>query len=222
MARKFREARSIRRKASSIKPKIKIIAFCEGENTEPDFIKGFSKLHGNGLVSVECVGAAGTPVTIVNACAEMVKTLNRKARKSDDPLDKNYQVWAVFDRDEHPNVEAAFDKAHANNIKVAFSNPCFELWPYLHYASQTADIHRWDMQKKLEPHMNSYDSKSSKIVCPIELNGTGQYQQAKLRAIRLSDAHKEVGVPCIEQNPSTNIYHLFDLIIENGKSKKSC
>ena len=152
----------------------------------------------------------------------MVKDLKRNARKSDDPLDKNYQVWAVFDRDEHPNVGAAFDKAHANNVKVAFSNPCFELWPYLHYTSQTADIHRRDMQKKLEPHMDNYDSKSSKIVCPIELNETGDYEKAKSRAISLSRTHEEVGVSRIEQNPSTDIYRLFDLIIENGKSKKSC
>ncbi|MBQ4858488.1 RloB family protein [Pseudoalteromonas sp. MMG007] len=222
MGRNFRQARSIKRKAGSIQPKIKIVAFCEGKNTEPDFINGFSKLHGNGLVFVECVRAAGVPMTLVDACSEKVKKLNKLAKKSDDPLDKNFQVWGVFDRDEHPNVAAAFDKARANDVRVAFSNPCFELWPYLHYKMQSADIHRKEMQKKLEPLMKSYDSNNSKVVCPFELDLAGDYEEAKARSIKLRQNHQQVGIEEIEQNPSTNVYELFDLIIENGKKKTSC
>lgn len=44
------------------------------------------------------------------------------------------EIWAIFDRDEHPDVLAACDavKAHPK-IKIAFSNPSFDFWLLLHF-----------------------------------------------------------------------------------------
>ncbi|WP_052704046.1 RloB family protein [Vibrio nigripulchritudo] len=220
--RNFRKNKPItRRKGTRLKPKIKIYAFCEGKNTEPEFINKFSLIHGNGLVEVKCVGAVGTPVTIVDECTKEIKNLRRQQRKSNDPLDKNFQIWAVFDRDEHPNVSSAIDKASANNIKVAFSNPCFELWPLLHFESQTANIHRKVLQKHLETKLDGYDSEVSKSVCPEQLGKKGCYETAKKRAMSLHTTHTQVGVKLVDMNPYTNVYELFDEIIENGKKQKS-
>ncbi|WP_175514072.1 RloB family protein [Oceanisphaera psychrotolerans] len=222
MARNIRKSSSVSRgKGSSIKPKIKIIAYCEGKNTEPEFLKSFSLIHGNGLIKIECVGAAGVPVTIVNTCAEKIRELNKIAKKSNEPLDNDYQVWAVFDRDEHHNVEAAIEKARANNIKVAFSNPCFEIWPYLHFDNQTAPIHRLDMQKKLEGVLEGYDHKRSKTVCAKKIHETGNYEKAKRRAIDMIAQHEQVGIMKVDMNPSTNAHELLDLIIKNGRRKTS-
>lgn len=58
-------------------------------------------------------------------------------------FDKGIHIWCVFDRDFNgiPNEldkdEISFDEsphtAKRNNIKVAWSNDCFELWILLHY-----------------------------------------------------------------------------------------
>ncbi|MCI6151965.1 MAG: RloB family protein [Fusobacterium perfoetens] len=42
------------------------------------------------------------------------------------------EIWVVFDKDDF-NIEPAIKKAHENNIFVAFSNPCFELWFLNHF-----------------------------------------------------------------------------------------
>jgi hypothetical protein len=216
---KFKSARPIKRQSGNRKkPKFKIYTFCEGKNTEPLFIEGFSKVKGNGLVIVECVGAQGAPKQIVQACSDKMRELKKLAKKSADPLDKSFEIWAVFDRDEHPKVSEALEQAKANDIKIAFSNPCFEIWPLLHFESQTANIHRHTLQKKLKQHIPSYNPKTSKLVCPVELDNTGNYEVAKKRAISLISSHERSDTSKIEMNPSTDIFQLFDKIIMNGRS----
>lgn len=46
------------------------------------------------------------------------------------------EVWAIFDRDEHPDVMKAINavKKHSK-IKIAFSHPSFDFWLLLHFCS---------------------------------------------------------------------------------------
>lgn len=195
------------------KVKIKLVAVCEGQNTEPDFIDDFRLAKGNGLVDVRAIRAAGVPLTIVDKAIAEKKALAKVARRSADPIDRNFEVWAVFDRDEHPHIPAAFDKAYANGIKIAYSNPCFELWPMLHIRNQGAEIHRHDLQRALSIELPCYDADGAKVVKLADL--PNNYDEAKRRAEALGRRHEEVGVP--KANPYTDVYNLFDAIIENGK-----
>ncbi|MFD2419357.1 RloB family protein [Amycolatopsis pigmentata] len=45
------------------------------------------------------------------------------------------EIWAIFDRDEHPDVLTARDavKDHPK-IKIAFSHPSFDFWLLLHFS----------------------------------------------------------------------------------------
>lgn len=63
-----------------------------------------------------------------------------------DPPPRNPAVWALFDRDQHPDVPTAFAlvrqhnaeagiKPDMVNVEVAFSNPSFDLWLLLHFQS---------------------------------------------------------------------------------------
>ncbi|KAB8183256.1 hypothetical protein FH608_049290 [Nonomuraea phyllanthi] len=54
-----------------------------------------------------------------------------KLGELDDP--EREQVWAFFDRDDHDLVEESYARAKAAGVKVAYSNPCFELWLLLHF-----------------------------------------------------------------------------------------
>ena len=51
-----------------------------------------------------------------------------------EEAEEGAQKWALFDRDEHVDVPAAFEKAKQNEIKVAFSHPSLDLWLLLHFA----------------------------------------------------------------------------------------
>ena len=212
MARRKIEVRNLSRGKPHKKPKLTIYAYCEGKNSEPDYLTAFCRINGNGMVHVTSLKAQGVPKTIVNRCILKKDELVESYKKSKDPLDNKYEIWAVFDCDEHPCINESFQRADSKGIYVAYSNPCFELWALLHIRSQEANIHRHDLQSVLAKELSGYDIKSKKI-CAVLLNNN--YDEAKERAINLSKRHEAVGSPFA--NPYTDIYKLLDKIIANGK-----
>lgn len=215
MARKIPSSRSIKRNLGTKSPKFLIIAVCEGKNTEPQYLEKFASDHGNGLVRLELIAPAGAPITIVNKAVDKIKELCTKAKKKDaNSFDKNYEVWAVFDVDEHPNIPKAMDMARANNVKTAISNPCIEIWVLLFFDFHGASIHRHDLQNKLAHLIPTYNPNGSKII-DYDLLRDG-YAIAKKRAQKLMANHEETGVNFPQGNPSTNIYQLLDKIREQG------
>ena len=69
---------------------------------------------------------------------------NRRKLKR-DRLATRDSVWAMFDRDIHKRFDEARDLARGNGIRLAISNPCFELWGILHYQDQNAPLGRQEM-----------------------------------------------------------------------------
>lgn len=103
--------------------------FCEGEKTEPLYIKGYiNHFHSEkrNILVVEKTNK-NTPVQLVEVAIEAKKNGN-----TDDI------VWVVFDREavskySHELHAQARQKADSNGIEIAFSNVCFEYWILLHF-----------------------------------------------------------------------------------------
>ena len=212
MARQLPKSRSTSRKLGTKSPKFLIIAVCEGKNTEPEYLKSFAKQHGNGLVEVETVAPAGAPFTIVKKAVEIKKQRDAQAKKAVDSFDGLFEVWAVFDVDEHPNIPQALDMAKANKVHTAISNPCIEIWALWHITPHCAHIHRHDLQRKLALAMPKYDSERSKQFDFEQIKH--DFAVAKTRAEKQLADHEATGNPLA--NPSTTFYRLLDRIIENG------
>ena len=128
------------RKSKKLPPKPLILIITEGIKTEPEYFNGLRKYKRINRDRVRIISSkvcGGTdPDTIVKCAKDAKRQLEKDAGLSYD------EVWCVFDRDEHQNLKQAIDKAYANKLKIAFSNPCFELWCYLHFELQTAYIDR--------------------------------------------------------------------------------
>lgn len=61
---------------------------------------------------------------LINKCKEIVA------------YDPQYRIpWIVFDRDRVINFDEIISDAKANNIKVGWSNPCFEIWMFAYYGN---------------------------------------------------------------------------------------
>lgn len=65
------------------------------------------------------------------------------------------QIWCVFDVDDFLKQDKetftkALKKAKENHINIAWSNPCFELWPMLHFELIETAIDAESCQKKLK------------------------------------------------------------------------
>lgn len=74
-------------------PPNSILIVCEGEKTEPNYFRAFSRLISSVKVKVEGCG--------MNTLSLVKKTweISQKARKNGENYD---QVWCVFDKDNNP------------------------------------------------------------------------------------------------------------------------
>lgn len=159
--RKFPKTPKLARRKPLCSPKLKLVVVCEGEKTEPKYLDDFTKDYNNHLVEVKIIPKGGAPVTLVKKAIEFKKELERTARRTKNSFDQRFQVWGLFDVDEHPNIPQAKDLARGNDIALGISNPCFELWGLLHIRNHDAPIHRHDLQRLLGQEMPGYSHKFS-------------------------------------------------------------
>lgn len=203
MARRH-DDRSIKRRGPSRQPKVRILVVCEGKKTEPGYLKQFQHHVRNPRVHVEPLGPAGVPITVVETAIAERRLADEEARRQRDENLRWDQVWAVFDIDEHPNVAAAKQLALANDILLAVSNPCFELWAFLHFVDQQGHIERGRLRAALQEHLPGYDKELS---FPRMHAG---YDDAVRRARQLDDAATRVDRA--GRNPTTGVYLLTEVI----------
>jgi len=213
MSRRLPKTPKIKRRGAKQDPEKKIVVVCEGRNTEPQYIKDFARDKKHPLVDCKTIDGVGVPKTIVDRAIHEKEKLSRIARRSGNSFDKKYEVWCVSDRDEHHGMAQEMQRARDNGLLYALSNPCVELWGYLHYFQNDAPIHRHDMQRMLTGVMPGYDHAHGAIFDYESMKES--YNDALSRAKELIRRREEEGGPC--SNPSTNIYELMESI---GKAKE--
>ena len=133
----LRSARTFRRPAPAKAQYEVALIVCEGEKTEPEYLKGLRKSLDLNPANVKIVGADGNdPVSIVR---EAIQRYRSNAGEFD-------RVFCVFDRDGHANYQQALDLVAnsplgKNRILTAITSvPCFEVWILLHYAYSSAPV----------------------------------------------------------------------------------
>jgi len=87
--------KSIKRRKAQGEPKFRIVVVCEGEKTEPAYLRDFARHNGNGLVDVVLIPKGGVPLTLVEKAVEIKRKLVMEARRSGDSFDKKFQVWGM-------------------------------------------------------------------------------------------------------------------------------
>ena len=156
------------------------------------------------------MGQRGVPKTVVReACGEMDR-LRDAARRSGG----RFEVWAVCDRDEHACFDEARTRAAQKGVGFAWSSPCVELWALLHFADQTAGIHRHDCQRALHAAMPKYRHDKAPLF-DHELLTDERRAQAHARAIHLHGRAADADDPWY--NPTTALWKLVK-VIEHGNS----
>ena len=138
MARRgARPARTFRRQAPVRAQYEVTLIVCEGEKTEPEYLKGLRNALDLNPANIKIVSADGNdPVSIVR---QAIATY----RSSPGEFDR---VFCVFDRDDHVNYQQALDLV-ANSplgkkqiLAAITSVPCFEIWILLHYLYSSAPV----------------------------------------------------------------------------------
>lgn len=219
MARRTKTARrgvpNPRRRGPQQEPKQRFILFCEGKNTEPAYFGALRRAYRGTLISIEAVGDLGVPRTIAEKAVEHTRALglNRRSRRKKDSFEENDQVWAVFDRDEHPHFDEAVALCERGGVHVGRSNPCFELWLILHEMDHDREENRHEMQKILESLRPEYDRDSGKTPNCDEM--LARVEDAEERGERQLQNREQDLKPY--GNPSTTVGRLTRAISEAAK-----
>ncbi len=177
--------------------------FVEGEKTEAGYLLPWRRsLRDRVLITVDTYRGAAPLSLVEQAVATKKETEREEARGRGSAYD---EIWCIFDRDLHSNVDGALTLAERHGIGVVLSNPCIELWFILHFEDRTASMHRHDAQRRA----------ADLLGCRKVLTATAaemlvaRYDEARVRAQALDAKHAGDASPP-RSNPSSDMWRLID------------
>lgn len=200
MAARRRPTRPLGRKVGTRAEYRTILVFCEGANTEPDYLKAVKDLphvKANASVKIVLDPCQGVPLTLVQRAVE---------RMQDSEID---ECWCVFDVEwpkNHPNLKDAIGLAKAHGVGLAISNPCFELWLILHHREHSSYIDT----KCAESASKKLDGRGGKHIDPAVYMPLRK--SAERRAAVLAKRHEGDGNTLPNNNPSSSMYELLQVL----------
>ena len=199
--RRHRQRRPARTRPSK-NPKRRLLVACEGDVTEPSYIKGCEGKFQEALVWI--LPEHGDPRKLVELAKSERDRARAQAKRERDEFAAYDEVRCAFDRDQHERFEDACQMARDNQLELAVSNPCFELWLLLHFRESPGAQHRRHLQRKLKKFLPGYDKHFD-----FELVAD-RVDQAVKRAGRLDQQARRMGEPFL--NPTTGVYRLIESI----------
>lgn len=180
-----------------------IVIFTEGQKTEVSYFEYWAKLNKE-TVNVDISTQHGVPWSLVRWAAET----RRQDRKFGRTRTNNTEYWCVFDRNSHLKIPDAIQMARDNDIHVAMSNPCIELWFLLHYEDHAAHTGRREAQRR-SSQLLTWHKKA--LPSDVLERLADRYEEARNRAWRLDERHRGDGRPP-RSNPSSDVWRLVDRI----------
>lgn len=194
------------RAAATKNPARRLLVVCEGTVTEPAYLRGFERHIRNATLVIDMPDDAhgAVPLTLVNRAHDLKRQAEKHARREKDAFLAYDEVWCVFDIDEHPHINEAFQLAAANSIKLAVSNPCFELWLLLHFRESPGAWDRRDLQRMVGEFIVGYAKRLDFEAFKLQVGDVTR------RARRLNQDADNEGEP--GRNPTTGVYRLVDSI----------
>lgn len=184
-----REGSSRRSPRQARKLATRVLIVCGGACTEKQYFDELRRWAHNPAVKVKIRSEVGSPSQIVNYAAGFL-------RRGGDDFDA---VWAVVDVDDFTDLELAASESRKTGVRLAVSNPCFELWLLLHLVDHRQEVTTAEVQKLLQRHCPAYDKTSirfSHFVDGID-NACGRAQKLD------PDGGGHA------RNPSTNVWKLI-------------
>lgn len=207
------------RKPSGLRPFKTLKIFCEGEKTEPNYLRGYiGTLESEARKAVVEVQKTdkNTPLQLVE---EAIRAKNSSSSLPED------EFWVVYDREAKNKYSdeahaKAYDKAKIHGIEVAICNVCFEYWLLIHFVVTDAPFHNYDdlrRNSQLNDRVRqatgqNYDKSCSMIFSTVKsFVPTARQRGAQLNKRVKESAEPGKGMP-YHLNPYVGIVDLLDAI----------
>lgn len=190
----------------------------EGERTEPFYFDGIRKqiketIGGNvDVVSVPFIDVNGEGCS-TGKLLEATERIVKNAKIS-------YQhIWVVFDKDDFRDFNHAVKRGTDKGYHIAWSNPSFEYWLYLHFEYSDSALHRKSWNKKLDDIFKKYLIGEGRYRKNYEdiydlLNRSEGARIAVNHAKRRMNGYCEGKMKPSEYNPGTNVFLLVDELLK--------
>jgi hypothetical protein len=141
-------------------------------------------------------------LTLVNMAVE-------ERRRNDREQGEIDEFWCLFDVEwpqNHPRLGEAVQKAECHQVRLAISNPCFELWLILHHEDQRSFLDTSTAESKRRRHDGSKGKQLDPAVYMPDRS------VARRRAEDLKQAHRRNGTDFPHDNPSSGMFLLLDSV----------
>ena len=211
VSRKQRKIDDLNRRKAYKEPRKSILIVCEGEKTEPIYFNALKRRLGLIMVDVEIIGKGAAPITVVNSAIDLREERKRIAKKS---LTKaGYEIiYCVFDVEAptpHGSLTNAVGMAHAHNLEVILSNPCFEYWYILHFRKTGAPFNSsQDVKSALRKEHLAYNESDTTIFDVIYPKTSKAIKHSKEV---LNEQHED-SEDLRNCNPSTHVHKIVEYL----------
>lgn len=138
-----RRVTDLRRRPAVREQRRTVLIVTNGESTERVYFTGLK--HDRATHRVMVAVERGSPLDVVRGAAR---------RRDTDDVD---EAWAVCDVDQYRTRDADAE-ASATQVRLVWSNPCFEIWLLLHHADCSGFVpNAAKAAAKLARHVRSWD-----------------------------------------------------------------
>jgi hypothetical protein len=206
MARRDRVAggRPLKRRVGTRRPRKTLLVFCEGERTEPEYLDALKRQPAvRDAAAVDLRVQTGHGGSVPRTLVSLAAAARTKALDEEAEID---EFWCVFDVEwprNHPGLSEAIERARLNDIRLAVSNPCFELWLILHFENQGAWLDN-DAARRTRRRLDGSSDKGLDAATYMPLAG-----DAARRAVELEERHERNGTAFPDDNPSSGMHRLL-------------
>lgn len=168
----------------------------EGQETEKQYFDMFQSTR----VKVEVLPTGNDG----NSSTQAV--YNRLERyQSEHEIEPEDQLWLMIDVDRwHNHLPKVCEEAKQNGVRLAVSNPCFELWLWLHHADvETGAIACKDIGQQLKQRIGGY--KKNKV----DLEKFRPYIDIAVQRAKSLDTNDKELWPAF---PGTHVYKVIEAL----------
>lgn len=210
--------RSLQRRGPVRKPYERVLIVCEGEKTEPNYLREFIEYHRLSTANVTVTGDGGSaPNSVVEHAIELFEK------------DPDYNtVFCVFDRDGHASFDHALQRiddkvlirrsgrkkiGEARFVAIT-STPCFEYWILLHHEYTTAPMQRFaDIEPRLRaiPALAAYAKGTTRLFATT--------RDLLERALNNADRANAAAAAVNTNNPTTQMPILIRYLLDLEQKK---
>lgn len=188
-----------------------ILIMCEGSTTEIQYFRKYKNtLKAYGIEVIPLSEEHTDPKGIVKDAIKQMREIRPD------------HTWCVFDKDANTSQQLYEAKklADKHKIKLAFSNPCFELWYLLHFKFTSAPFENFDKVAEELKKIKNF-TRYQKNACYFDALYS-RLQIAINNADRLLQVHRALGNQpySLESNPSTNVHELIGFLEHKKKTNR--